>query len=236
MRLKAGRYWVGDLCYIIDRENWNTVCKFLGDGSKMREGVFDLLGRQGAIFGTAYGDGGYYDQEGNEYGVDSGTLGIFPAGVFSSPTESGGHIFDFPEDFTVECINGEMRFGRIRIPTKGAACPIFRVKVRRKNGEERIFDLDVVEDCYFKNSNNYPGVRIANPSAVNEFCGDFMASEMIGVFYAEANWTSGEQENEDEDELFGHSYFAWEMIDEAGDKVEFEAIESAVFDHFLVRR
>jgi len=26
------------------------------------------------------------------------------------------------------------------------------------------------------------------------------------------------------------------MIDEAGDKVEFEAIESAVFDHFLVRR
>lgn len=231
MELKAGKYWIGDLCYIIDRENWNTVCKFLGDGSEMREGVFTLLGREGAIFGTAYGDGGYYDQEGNEYGVDSGTLGIFPAGVFSSPTESGGHIFDFPEDFPVECVDGEMRFGRIRIPTKGAARPIFRVKVRRKDGEEQVFDLDVVEDCYFSSSATYPGVRIADPDGVNGFVGDDMASEMIDMSYSEGSWASGEHEDEE-----GEFSFSWEMLDEAGNRVAFEAIESAIFDHFLVRR
>lgn len=231
MKLEAGRYWIGDLCYIVKGEHWNTICKFLGDGSEMREGVFTLLGREGAIFGTAYGDGCYYDQEGNEYGVDSGTLGIFPAGIFDSRWVELGKVFDFSEDFPVECVDGEMRFGRIRIPTKGAARPIFRVKVHRKDGEERIFDLDVVEDCYFSSSATYPGVRIADPDGVNGFVGDDMASEMIDMSYSEGNWGSGEHEDEE-----GEFSFSWEMLDEAGNQVAFEAIESAIFDHFLVRR
>ena len=118
MKLKAGKYWVGDLCYILQRaEDWNQICAFMGSGSKPKTGIFSLNGREGAIFGTAYGDGCYRDQDGNEYGVDSGTLGLFPAEFASGRFADGGVIHDFPEDFSVSCVKGEMRFGHLRIPT-----------------------------------------------------------------------------------------------------------------------
>lgn len=120
MKLKAGKYWVGDLCYLIeDQKDWDQVVKFMfGGGDSPKYGVFKLKGAEGAIFGTAYGDGCYRDQNGNEYGVDSGTLGLFPAEFASGRFADGGVIHYFPEDFPVSCVKGEMRFGHLRIPTK----------------------------------------------------------------------------------------------------------------------
>ncbi len=122
MKLKAGTYWVGDLCYLIeDQKDWDQVVKFMfgDDGNKPKYGVFKLKGAEGAIFGTAYGDGVYHDQLGNEYGVDSGTLGLFPVGVLpNSRFASGGSIHLFPNEFHVSCVRGEMRFGHISIDTR----------------------------------------------------------------------------------------------------------------------
>ena len=117
--MKAGRYWVGDLCYIMPDEEWREVCRFMGNGSEPIEGVFRLGEHEGAIFGTAHGDGVYRDQFKNSYGVDSGTIGIFPAGVFGGQFVLGGHFIDFPEDFEVSSDRGNMKFGHIKIKTRG---------------------------------------------------------------------------------------------------------------------
>lgn len=231
--MKAGKYWIGDLCYILGNDkDWNQICAFMGNGNHPREGVFTLNGVEGAIFGTAYGDGVYYDQEKNEYGVDSGTLGIFPAGVSSSPFESGGHVFEFPEDFTVACVDGEMQFGHVRIKTKAAAEPKFAVQITKKGGETRTFELEVVDFCYSQNDSDYPGVRIKNPEAVGEFCGDEFASESINFHYSEGSSTVGEYEDMDTEEIL----FKWKFVDEEGNSVSFDEVETAVFDHYLIAK
>ena len=75
VQLPAGKYYVGDLCYVLHDE-WDEVCDLTIKENECINGVFTLKnGTQFALYGTAYGDGGYYDTGGREYGVDSGTLG-----------------------------------------------------------------------------------------------------------------------------------------------------------------
>lgn len=70
--MPAGRYWVGDLCYVL-HDAWDDVCQ-------LGEGVHTLTdGRCVAMFATLHGDGIYDDDHGNCYGVDSGTLGCILA-------------------------------------------------------------------------------------------------------------------------------------------------------------
>ena len=70
--MPAGRYWVGDLCYVL-HDAWDGAWR-CGDG------VHALAdGRRIAMFATTHGDGTYYDDDGNCYGVDSGTLGCILA-------------------------------------------------------------------------------------------------------------------------------------------------------------
>lgn len=70
--MPAGRYWVGDLCYVLD-DVWDEVWRLC-------DGVHTLAdGRRVAIFSTVHGDGIYDDDDGNEYAVDSGSLGCILA-------------------------------------------------------------------------------------------------------------------------------------------------------------
>jgi hypothetical protein len=70
--MPAGRYWVGDLCYVL-HDAWSEAWQY-GDG------VHTLPdGRRIAKFSTLHGDGIYDDDQGNEYGVDSGSLGCILA-------------------------------------------------------------------------------------------------------------------------------------------------------------
>jgi hypothetical protein len=75
----AGTYWLGDPCYCVKDEDWmpwleaadytsnsDILCAETPDGTW-------VLG-----ISTAYGDGSYYDQHGNEYGVDAGLIGLVP--------------------------------------------------------------------------------------------------------------------------------------------------------------
>jgi len=68
-------YYVGDLCYVFN-DTWDEVCEHIC-GEERKEGWITLRdGRTFWIHSTMWGDGGYYDQHDNEYGVDSGTLGL----------------------------------------------------------------------------------------------------------------------------------------------------------------
>lgn len=118
--MQPGNYYVGDLCYVMN-DVWEEVCELIISGNRMLAGEFTLKdGRKFAMFNTAWGDGGYYDQFGREYSVDSGTIGCILAESIKSSEENsleGGQIIEFNHAFTTYREDGEIVFDRIRIDT-----------------------------------------------------------------------------------------------------------------------
>jgi len=113
--MPAGKYWVGDLCYVM-HEEWDEVCGlfFKGrDDHGANEGLFELKdGRKFVSFNTKYGDGGYYDEAENEYGVDAGLIGcILVSDIKSSDQNTlvGGHVHEFESPFV--CSGGRSEQG-----------------------------------------------------------------------------------------------------------------------------
>ncbi len=110
----AGTYYIGDLCYCLPSEKWMAL----------RDNELN-----GLIYysSTAYGDGSYTGSDGNEYFVDSGTIGICPVceikKTFTRGTVlkdgNGYHIHTFDKDFIVDTdvCNGIFKFGDITIDT-----------------------------------------------------------------------------------------------------------------------
>ena len=134
--LPGGRYYVGDLCYLLG-DFWDEVCAATGVLGIYRVGTTDRLPkkeRTGSLTWrgipffcshTAYGDGVYSDDSGRTYWVDAGSIGCFPLSPeLHMPGEAprGGHYIDFPEDFTCRLVNdrGTIRIGRVRIETAGS--------------------------------------------------------------------------------------------------------------------
>ena len=116
--MPMGRYWVGDLCYVL-RSNWEDVCsKMFGEGDG--DGVFTLEnGTKITIFSTKYGDGTYEDQFNNQYPVDSGTIGcVLLADIKDEDANLAlGNIFDFESVFSVSSEDGLLMFDYIIIKT-----------------------------------------------------------------------------------------------------------------------
>ena len=104
----AGKYYVGDLCYVMHDE-WDEVCgKFFEgrDDHGCNQGVFQLKdGRKFASLNTKWGDGVYFDQGGEEYGVDAGLIGCISLNDIDLNADGnstlGGQIIQFDSDFTV---------------------------------------------------------------------------------------------------------------------------------------
>lgn len=119
--MKAGKYWVGDLCYVLG-DRWDEVCNLTIVDNKCLYGEFELKdGTRFAIYGTAYGDGYYRDQQANGYPVDSGSIGCV---LVDQITEGHlditlGNIFDFKEDFETGEEDGIIRIGDTEIDTVG---------------------------------------------------------------------------------------------------------------------
>jgi hypothetical protein len=119
--MKAGKYYVGDLCYVLG-DRWDEVCNLIIVDHKCLDGEFELKdGTKFAIYGTAHGDGYYGDHQGNGYPVDSGSIGCV---LVDDITEGeldkmGGNFFDFEEDFETGEDNGVIYIGDIEIDTQG---------------------------------------------------------------------------------------------------------------------
>jgi hypothetical protein len=120
--MKPGKYYVGDLCYVFNDEDWDQVCGVIIDGHSCLEGEFNLPdGRRFAIFNTAWGDGEYFDQNGHSYSVDAGCIGCTLVDNISSDrykdlTELGS-VVEFEESFTVYKKNGKIHIGHIVVDT-----------------------------------------------------------------------------------------------------------------------
>lgn len=116
-KMPAGKYYVGDLCYVM-HDVWNEFCEITINDHQCLDGVFALSdGRLFATFGTMYGDGCYQVQIGREYSVDAGLIGCIRFEDITDPEAniSGGHIINFGEDFEVFEDNGVIIFGDLEI-------------------------------------------------------------------------------------------------------------------------
>jgi hypothetical protein len=127
--MQAGKYYVGDLCYVLDDDEWDQVCSIIIQGNKVIDGEFVLEdGREFAIYSTAYGDGEYNDYYGNSYSVDSGSIGCIKIEDIKNVKDKIdikllGATVDFEIDFVTgggrgtKDWDGIIQFGRIAIET-----------------------------------------------------------------------------------------------------------------------
>lgn len=120
----AGEYWIGDLCYVMHPE-WNEMCDLFFAGRTdhgCNEGKFTLADGRTVFAGTtAYGDGVYRDNRGNDYGVDAGLLGMIAVkDIVESEQQylNGGNVFQFDAAFQVSVERGLFNFGDIEIDTR----------------------------------------------------------------------------------------------------------------------
>ena len=105
MKLKAGKYFIGDPCYAIKDELWSEFCNNLFNAEAERNFTGEVILRGVKIFvsNTQYGDGCYEDQYGNSYSVDAGLIGAVPLeeGITKEENEFAdlGLIVDIDRDF-----------------------------------------------------------------------------------------------------------------------------------------
>lgn len=126
--MPAGKYYVGDLCYVMTDAEWDQFCSITIKGNECLEGEFQMPdGRRFATYSTAWGDGVYRDQYGDRYCVDSGSIGCIRVEDIRAEKyeniESLGAIQEFISDFVTGGGKGErgwagtIQFGRVAIET-----------------------------------------------------------------------------------------------------------------------
>lgn len=125
--LPAGIYYVGDLCYVVDDNEWREYCdrSFPNGDNDEVVGVFQASsGVSYAMFGTMHGDGVYVDNYNNEYPVDSGSIGCIPVSeVWNALDDPNikrlGNVVTFTEPFKVsyDFETGLISIGNIDIMT-----------------------------------------------------------------------------------------------------------------------
>lgn len=119
-KMPAGKYYIGDLCYVM-KDKWGEFCKLTLKNHECIDGKFTYEdGVQTCHFSTYYGDGVYYDQFRNAYGVDAGLIGIIKLEDLKQEKAeiNLGNVFEFNEPFTCYKKEGVLHFGHIVIDTK----------------------------------------------------------------------------------------------------------------------
>lgn len=121
MQFEPGKYYVGDLCYVLD-DRWDEFCSLTIKDNDCLDGTFKL--EDGTIFwthGTAYGDGTYRDREGRKYAVDAGLIGVVPLKEIDDEPSylEGGQVIEFKRKFEPYYQNGVFYIGDVIIDTSG---------------------------------------------------------------------------------------------------------------------
>ena len=120
-QLKPGEYFIGDLSYVLADKDWQSLI------GKTDEGFFEMKGVRGFFDSTDCGDGSYEDQQGYEYPVDTGTIGVIPIAVCGKAKlkeaikNKAGRTVQFQSPFTPERDSrGTFTFSFITIITDGS--------------------------------------------------------------------------------------------------------------------
>ena len=122
----AGKYWLGDPCYIIKDSHWLQFCNEFSIGENEGNTYITLEDNTKILaFSTYHGDGYYLDQHGNGYAVDAGLIGLIPWSYtekFSKKdsTEyfSLSNVVEFAEETLCFTTDGILTFGNYIIDTK----------------------------------------------------------------------------------------------------------------------
>jgi hypothetical protein len=126
MTMPAGKYYIGDLCYVL-HDSWDEFCDITISDHNCLHGEFNFKdGRRFATYGTKWGDGSYEDQFAREYAVDAGLIGCISVTDIDEElkmmTEELGprfggqiHVFDRPFDCYEK--DGKIHIGDIVIDT-----------------------------------------------------------------------------------------------------------------------
>lgn len=125
--MPSGKYYIGDLCYVLNNQDWDEVCSLTIKDRNIIDGEFTMKdGRRFAMYSTKFGDGEYSDQYGMAYCVDSGSIGcILASDITQADCEPKdlGLLMTFETDFVtgggsdVEDWEGTIQFGKIAIET-----------------------------------------------------------------------------------------------------------------------
>jgi hypothetical protein len=127
--MQAGKYYIGDLCYVMDDRDWDEFCGITIKDNQCLDGEFEMKdGRKFATYGTMWGDGSYRSNIGTEHCVDAGLIGCIRVEDIRAEKyeniEELGAIVEFKEPFTTaggrhlgRDWDGEIRFGIVRIET-----------------------------------------------------------------------------------------------------------------------
>ena len=128
--MQAGKYYVGDLCYVMTNDEWDEFCSITIKEHTCLDGEFQFAdGRKFATYGTMWGDGTYRDNYGHRYSVDAGLIGCIRvedirASKYADISKLGA-IVEFETDFVTSGgrnhfdWEGTIQFGRIAIETNG---------------------------------------------------------------------------------------------------------------------
>jgi len=128
MTMPAGKYYIGDLCYVM-HDAWDECCELFFPANhppKGVEGEFTLKdGRRFASFATAYGDGEYRSNIGTSHSVDSGSIGCIRLEDIRDKEYTIefllklGAFVEFDQPFEVSNDQGLLTFGHVLIETAG---------------------------------------------------------------------------------------------------------------------
>jgi hypothetical protein len=135
VEVPAGWYFVGDPGYFIPTDAWMGWLDAADSAIPSRDHVLaaNVDGLLAVGVSTAHGDGVYRDQEGREYGVDAGLIGVVPEAVAEAATDSTyasfkangkdadalglGRVIEFECPFTARYEDGVVVLGSLRIDT-----------------------------------------------------------------------------------------------------------------------
>lgn len=122
--MKAGTYYVGDLCYVFDDEDWQEICGLMYDtDGNAKDNFINYKGIEMFWANTMYGDGSYSDQYGHEYPVDAGLIGAVRFEDLTSEKsknivkEGFGQLIEFGRDFSCSSDSGDIYIGKYIIDT-----------------------------------------------------------------------------------------------------------------------
>jgi hypothetical protein len=112
-----GEYVLGDPCYSVPADQWDEL---LASSRGFALPIGSIEGHQMLAFFTMYGDGVYRGPDAAEISVDSGLIGLVPAGLPGLRTDMAlltcRVVFDRPV-MCENCEDGTLVFGPHRIAT-----------------------------------------------------------------------------------------------------------------------
>lgn len=138
MHLKAGDYYVGDISYVLSDQDYDALLEIIISSNKMALWEGEFKGYPVFVAPTSDGDGVYTDNDGDEYFVDSGTIGIVPEEMIDPNNRADlGQVIEFRTDFEVSYEDGIFQFGNLVIDTKNFGIgAMLKSHIEEKKGEK----------------------------------------------------------------------------------------------------